>query len=92
LQPKCFRFPVSAIWFTLPAVKTLFDYQVVCRRDDNGSFVAYVPALDGCHAIGTTPEEAQRELQNVFDMIAEEFAESGRELPNDVQLSIVNAS
>jgi predicted RNase H-like HicB family nuclease len=72
-------------------MKTLFDYQVVCRRDDNGSFVAYVPALEGCHAIGATPAEAQRELQNVFDMISEEFAESGRDLPNDVQLTVVHA-
>jgi predicted RNase H-like HicB family nuclease len=56
-------------------VKSLFDYHVVCRRDDNGSFVAYVPAIDGCHAIGHTPEEAQRELHNVFAMISEEHAE-----------------
>jgi len=72
-------------------VKTLFDYQVVCRRDDNGSYVAYVPAIDGCHAIGPTPDQAQRELQNVFDMIAEEFAESGRQLPNDVELTVARA-
>jgi predicted RNase H-like HicB family nuclease len=72
-------------------VKTLFDNQIVCRRDDNGSYVAYVPAIDGCHAIGATPEQAQRELQNVFDMIAEEFAERGRQLPNDVQLTVARA-
>jgi predicted RNase H-like HicB family nuclease len=53
-------------------VKALFDYQVVCRRDDNGSYVAYVPAIDGCHAIGATPEQAQSELNNVFAMILEE--------------------
>jgi predicted RNase H-like HicB family nuclease len=72
-------------------MKTLFDYQVVCRRDDNGSYVAYVPAIDGCHAIGSTPEQAQRELRNVFDMIAEEFTDGGRELPNDVQLTVAHA-
>jgi predicted RNase H-like HicB family nuclease len=44
-----------------------------------------------CIRIGASPEEAQRELQNVFDLIAEEFAESGRELPSDVQLTVVNA-
>ena len=59
------------------AMKSLFDYQVVCRRDDNGSYVAYAPALRGCHAIGDSPEEAQRELNHVFDMIAEEFSERG---------------
>ncbi len=67
-------------------MKTLFDYQVVCRRDDNGSFVAYVPALAGCHAIGQTLQEAQQELQNVFDMIAEEYQTSGKPMPDDVQL------
>jgi predicted RNase H-like HicB family nuclease len=67
-------------------MKTLFDYPVVCRRDDNGSFVAYVPALEGCHAIGQTPQEAQVELQSVFDMIAEEYQESGRPMPDDVPL------
>jgi predicted RNase H-like HicB family nuclease len=72
-------------------MKTLFDYQVVCRRDDNGSYVAYVPVLAGCHAIGPTPEEALSELRHVFDMIAEEFAEAGKPLPGDVQLNVVHA-
>ena len=72
-------------------MKTLFDYHVVCRRDDNGSYVAYVPAIGGCHAIGRTPEEAQRELHNVFDMIAEERAERGEPLPEDVQLTVAHA-
>lgn len=72
-------------------MKTLFDYHVVCRRDDNRSFVAYVPAIDGCHAVGRTPEEAQRELHNVFDMITEEFAERGQPLPDDVELTVTHA-
>ena len=72
-------------------MKTLFDYQVVCHRDDNGSCVAYVPALDGCHAIGRTPEEAQRELHNVFDMMVEEYAGRGEPLPDDVELTITHA-
>lgn len=72
-------------------MKSLFDYQVICRRDDNGSYVAYVPALAGCHAIGNSPGEAQQELQNVFEMIAEEIVASGQGWPPDVQLQAVNA-
>ena len=72
-------------------MKTLFDYHVVCHRDDNGSYVAYVPAIDGCHAIGRTPEEAQRELHNVFDMIVEEHAGRGESLPDDVELTVAHA-
>ena len=72
-------------------MKTLFDYHVVCHRDDNGSYVAYVPAIDGCHAVGKTPEEAQHELHNVFDMISEEHAERGQPLPDDVELTVAHA-
>lgn len=56
-------------------MKTLFDYHVVSHRDDNGSFVAYVPAIAGCHAVGSSPEQAQQELHSVFDMMAEEQTE-----------------
>jgi predicted RNase H-like HicB family nuclease len=54
---------------------------IVTIPDNNGTFVAYVPALQGCHAWGETPEQARAELQNVFDMIMEEFRETGRPLP-----------
>jgi predicted RNase H-like HicB family nuclease len=57
--------------------KTLNDYTVVIRPDDNGTFVAYVPAIPGCHAWGSTPEDARAELAHVFDMIVEEYAEAG---------------
>ena len=72
-------------------MNTLFDYHVVCHRDDNGSFVAYVPAIDGCHAVGKSPEEAQHELHNVFDMISEEHSGLGKPLPNDVELTVAHA-
>lgn len=72
-------------------MRRLEDYTVVTRPDDNGTFVAYVPAIDGCHAWGRTPEEAQAELRNVFDMIREEFEEAGRPLPEDVSLTVAGA-
>ena len=53
-------------------VKGIQDYTVVIRPDDNGTFVAYVLANEGCHAWGGTPDEARAELINVFEMIAEE--------------------
>jgi predicted RNase H-like HicB family nuclease len=52
-------------------MKRLYDYTVVLRPDDNGTFVAFVPAIPGCHAWGQTPEEAQTKLLNVFEMIKE---------------------
>lgn len=69
----------------------LHDYTVVMKPDDNGTYVAYVPALPGCHAVGMTPEEARSELANVFEMIVEEYAEEGRPLPPDVRTLIAHA-
>jgi predicted RNase H-like HicB family nuclease len=69
----------------------LYNYTVVLRPDDNGTFIAYVPAIPGCHAWGRTPEEAQAELVNVFEMIKEEYEEEGKLLPQNVDLKAVHA-
>jgi len=71
--------------------KTLTDYTVLVRQDDNGTYVAYVPALDGCHAWGRTDQDARSELGNVFDMIAAEYAETRRPLPPDVVVATTRA-
>ena len=72
-------------------MKRLYDYTVILRPEDNGTFVAYVPAIPGCHAWGQTPEEAQAELINVFEMILEEYKEEGRMLPADVDVLATHA-
>jgi predicted RNase H-like HicB family nuclease len=72
-------------------MKRLYDYTVILRPEENGTFVAYVPAIPGCHAWGQTPEEAQTELINVFEMIEEEYKEEGRMLPSDVDVKATHA-
>ena len=69
----------------------LKDYTIVTRPDDNGTFVAYVPAISGCHAWGQTPDEARTELVDVFDMIEQEYQEIERELPPNVELVVADA-
>ena len=69
----------------------LEDYTVVIRPDDNGTFVAYVPAIPGCHAWGETPDEARAQLGHVFEMIRDEYQEEGRKLPQDIELVIGHA-
>jgi len=72
-------------------VTSLTDYTVVIRPDDNGTFVAYVPAIPGCHAWAENADTARAELANVFEMLREEFAEQGRPLPDDVEIAVVHA-
>jgi predicted RNase H-like HicB family nuclease len=65
-------------------------YKIVLYRQDDGAWVAEVPAISGCYALMPTREEALVELGRVFDMIAEEYQERGAPLPEDTT-EIVNA-
>ena len=59
------------------------DYKIVLYRQEDGSWVAEIPAISGCYALMPTCEEALAELGEVFDMIAEEYRERGSPLPAD---------
>ncbi|MBW4551245.1 MAG: type II toxin-antitoxin system HicB family antitoxin [Aphanocapsa sp. GSE-SYN-MK-11-07L] len=72
-------------------MRSLKNYTIVLRPDDNETFVAYVPAIAGCHAWGKTIEEAQAELIQVFEMIREEYQAADQKLPNDVEIAVPNA-
>ena len=56
-------------------------FTVVIRPEEDGSFMAYVPAISGCHAWGRSPEEAQAELASVFAMINEGEKASRNSIP-----------
>jgi len=62
---------------------TLADYKTILYRQEDGSWVAEIPAISGCYALMTTREEALAELTRVFQMIAEEYREKGIPLPAD---------
>ncbi|OKH54973.1 HicB family protein [Calothrix sp. HK-06] len=73
-------------------MKSLQDYTIVIRPDDNGTFVAYVPAIPGCQAWGQTIDEARADIVNVLEMIQEEYVEEALVMPEDVELVIANVS
>jgi predicted RNase H-like HicB family nuclease len=67
----------------------LDDYKTLLYRQD-GAWVAEVPAIPGCYALMPTRDAALGEMRQVFEIIAEEYREQGRELPVDTT-EIVNA-
>jgi len=67
-------------------MRSVYDYKIVLYRQSDGSWAAYVPAIKGCYAIMNTAEEAIVEIQNVLEMIHEEYEEEGQPLPADVEL------
>ena len=63
--------------------KRLQDYRAVVYRQQDGAWVAEVPAISGCYALMPSRQEAVAELARVFEMIREEYAEKGDPLPAD---------
>ena len=61
----------------------LEDYKTVLYRQEDGAWVAEIPAISGCYALMPTRETALAELANVFQMIADEYREKGVSLPAD---------
>jgi predicted RNase H-like HicB family nuclease len=59
------------------------NYRVVVYHNQPDGWVAEVPAIPGCYALMATREEALAELEGVFQMIAEEYADRGQPLPVD---------
>lgn len=62
---------------------SLHDYKTVLYCQDDGSWVAEIPAISGCYALMPTREAALAELSSVFTMLAEEYREKGIPLPAD---------
>ena len=59
------------------------DYKVVLYRQDDGSWVAEIPAVAGCYALMDARETALAEIERVFALIAQEHRDRGQALPKD---------
>ena len=66
------------------------DYKTVLYRQNDGSWVAEIPAIPGCYALMESREAALTELAKVFALIAEEYRQKGQSLPAD-STEIINA-
>ena len=62
---------------------TIDNYKTVLYRQEDGSWVAEIPAISGCYALMETREAALAELANVFAMIADEYRDKGLAFPAD---------
>ncbi len=59
------------------------NYKIVIYRQEDGSWVAEIPAISGCYALMPTREQALEELNAVFQMVSDEYMEKGLALPAD---------
>ena len=59
----------------------MYRFQVIIEEDEDGLYVADVPALQGCHTQGATFEEALENIKEVILMCIRELQEEGRAIP-----------
>lgn len=56
-------------------------FQVIIELDEDGMYVAEVPALQGCYTQGETFEEVLENIREVIAMCLEALREDGKPLP-----------
>ncbi|MGH7562884.1 MAG: type II toxin-antitoxin system HicB family antitoxin [Gemmatimonadota bacterium] len=64
-------------------------YRVLIERDEDGVFVAEVPALPGCVSQGANREEALRNVREAIALYLESLEEHGDPVPPPITEEIV---
>ena len=58
-----------------------FSYSVFYEQAPEGGYVAFVPALPGCHTQGETLEETERNVKEAIAVYLESLAAHGDAIP-----------
>jgi predicted RNase H-like HicB family nuclease len=60
-----------------------FSYSVFYGQASGGGYVAFVPALLGCHTQGETLEETERNVKEAIALYLESLATHGETIPEE---------
>ena len=66
-----------------------YQYTVVYEMDEDGVYIADLPALPGCHSFGDTIEEAERNIQEAITGYLEVLRKLGKPIPEDPEISFI---
>jgi predicted RNase H-like HicB family nuclease len=64
-------------------IRKSFSYSVYYEAVREGGFVAFVPALPGCHTQGETLDEAERNVKEAIRLYVESLVEHGEPIPEE---------
>ena len=59
-------------------------YTVILEREEDGGYVAIVPALPGCVSQGDSRDEAVRNIRAAADLYIEDCIAAGDPIPTEV--------
>jgi predicted RNase H-like HicB family nuclease len=60
-----------------------FSYSVFYEQAPGSGYVAFVPALPGCHTQGETLEETERNIREAIALYLESLASHGEAIPEE---------
>lgn len=60
---------------------TNLSYSVFYEEAEEGGYVAFVPALPGCHSQGETLEETERNIKEAIALYIESLTAHGEPIP-----------
>lgn len=66
-----------------------YQFTVQYEQDEDGVFIADVPALPGCHSFGSTLEEAEKNIQEAIAGYLEVLQMRGQPIPVDKPVTFV---
>ncbi len=61
-------------------------FTVVLEKDEDGIYVATVPALPGCISDGHTVEEAMSNIKEAIRAFIEDMKADGETIPHDIDI------
>jgi predicted RNase H-like HicB family nuclease len=67
-------------------------YRVFIEQDEDGMFVAEVPALPGCISQGNTREEALRNIQEAITVYLESLKAHNEPIPPPINEEVVEVA
>jgi len=67
-------------------------YRVLIEQDEDGVFVAEVPALPGCISQGATRAEAVKNIQEAIEAYLESLKEHGEPVPPPITEEVVEVA
>jgi antitoxin HicB len=64
-------------------------WRAIIEQDEDGIFVAEVPALPGCISQGTTREEARQNVNEAIQAYLESLKENGDPIPPPINEEVI---
>lgn len=67
----------------------IYEFTVVIERDEDGRYVAVVPALQGCYTEGETEQEVRDLIEDAIRLHVEDRLERGEHIQQEIGSSRV---